>query len=44
MFGLLSILYCIAPDVTNISRDLTAEVVNLQPLQVRVSFPVSKHS
>ena len=32
-----------APDVTNINNALTAMVVDLQPLTVSVSFPVSKH-
>ena len=41
MFGVF-LFSIVAPDVTNVSRDLTVEVVDLQPLQVRVSFPVSK--
>ena len=33
-----------APDVTNISNILSAVVVDLQPLTVKVSFPVRKHA
>ena len=40
----LLVYLSVAPNVSNISSDLTAVVDNLQPLTVMVSFPVSKHT
>ena len=38
---IISFYSFIAPDVTNINRDLRVGVFDLQPLQVKISFPVS---